>query len=128
MGLGAWLAAKTEAKHFQVEEARERREVREMPHAEEEEIYEIFGNYGIPRANVGPIVEALKKDEDMWVKVCDDVGERGVRWMLTGLVYDGFRITACTAGAVTSVDFGAGHGVDVFAWGADSYDTVLCVQ
>jgi hypothetical protein len=84
MGLGAWLAAKTEAKHFQVEEARERREVREMPGAEEEEIYEIFGNYGIPRANVGPIVEALKKDEDMWVKVCDDVGERGVRWMLTG--------------------------------------------
>ncbi|KAF2029545.1 DUF125-domain-containing protein [Setomelanomma holmii] len=72
MGLGAWLAAKTEATHFEVEEARERREVREMPGAEEEEIYEVFGKYSIPRANVSPIVEALKKDEDMWVKFMMD--------------------------------------------------------
>lgn len=69
MGLGAWLAAKTEAKHYQTEEAREKREVREVPQAEEEEVYEIFDKYRIPRASVGPIVECLKKDEEMWVQV-----------------------------------------------------------
>lgn len=69
MGLGAWLAAKTEEKHYLVEEAREKHEVRNMPQAEEEEIYEIFYQYGIPRASVEPLVECLKKDEEMWVKV-----------------------------------------------------------
>lgn len=69
MGLGAWLAADTEAKHYAVEEARERREVRDMPEAEEEEIYEIFEGYGLSRESVTPLVDGLRKDEDMWVKV-----------------------------------------------------------
>lgn len=72
MGLGAWLAAKTEEKHYLVEEAREKHEVRNMPQAEEEEIYEIFYQYGIPRASVEPLVECLKKDEEMWVKFMMD--------------------------------------------------------
>lgn len=70
MGLGAWLAAKTEAKHYEVEERRERREVRETPEAEEDEIYEIFAKYGIGREKAVGIVEELRSDEDMWVKVC----------------------------------------------------------
>lgn len=69
MGLGAWLATMTERKHYQVEEARERREIREMPEAEEEEIYEIFDTYGIAREVVTPLVQHLKGNEDMWVKV-----------------------------------------------------------
>jgi ABC-type molybdate transport system ATPase subunit len=69
MGLGAWLAAKTEAKHYEVEEARERQEVINVPEAEEEEIYAIFSKYGIDKAHVLDIVTALKKDEEMWVKV-----------------------------------------------------------
>jgi len=69
MGLGAWLAAMTERKHYEVEEERERREVREMPQAEEEEVYEIFDTYGIAREAVAPLVEHLKGNEDMWVKV-----------------------------------------------------------
>ncbi|KAH7093388.1 Ccc1 family [Paraphoma chrysanthemicola] len=72
MGLGAWLAAKTEAKHYHVEEERERREVREMPEAEEEEIYAIFDKYGVSRGSVVSVVEALKKDEDMWVQFMMD--------------------------------------------------------
>ena len=70
MGLGAWLAAKTEASHYEVEERRERREVRETPEVEEDEIYEIFAKYGIGREKVVGIVEDLRADEDMWVKVC----------------------------------------------------------
>jgi hypothetical protein len=69
MGLGAWLAAKTEAKHYEVEEARERQEVINVPEAEEEEIYAIFSKYGLDRAHVSGMVDVLKKDEDMWVKV-----------------------------------------------------------
>lgn len=69
MGLGAWLAATTEKKHFQVEEERERREVHDCPEAEEEEIYEIFDTYGIGRDAVTPLVEHLKGNEDMWIKV-----------------------------------------------------------
>lgn len=69
MGLGAWLAAETERKHYEVEEAREMREVQEVPHKEEEEIYEIFEEYSIPRAAAKGVVEALKVNEDMWVKV-----------------------------------------------------------
>jgi len=69
MGLGAWLAAETERKHYHVEEDRERREVQTMPQAEEEEIYEIFDVYGIARDAVVPLVTHLKANEDMWVKV-----------------------------------------------------------
>ena len=69
MGLGAWLAAMTDRKHYEVEEERERREIREMPEAEEEEIFEIFDTYGIAREAVVPLVQHLKGNEDMWVKV-----------------------------------------------------------
>ena len=70
MGLGAWLAAETERKHYEVEEAREKREVRDVPKKEEEEIYEIFDQYAIGRSAAKGVVDALKENEDMWVKVC----------------------------------------------------------
>lgn len=72
MGLGAYLAAKTEAKTYEVEELRERREVEEMPEAEEEEIYEIFDEYNLSRETVRPLVESLRQDKDMWVKFMMD--------------------------------------------------------
>ena len=75
MGLGAWLAAKTEEKHYYVEEEREKREVAEVPLAEEEEIYIIFTKYGIERATVAPIVKHLRSNEDMWVKVFMSIGQ-----------------------------------------------------
>jgi hypothetical protein len=40
-----------------------------VPEAEEAEIYAIFSKYGIDKAHVSDIVTALKKDEEMWVKV-----------------------------------------------------------
>ena len=70
MGLGGYLAAVTERKHYEVEEARETREVEEEPEAEEEEIYEIFAAYNMSRATILPVVESLKADKEMWVKVC----------------------------------------------------------
>jgi len=70
MGLGAYLASVTERKHYQVEQAREWREVRECPAEEEEEIYDIFLRYGISRVASAGVVEGLKANEDMWVQVC----------------------------------------------------------
>jgi len=72
MGLGAYLAAVTEKKHYEVEELRERAEVKEKPKAEEDEIYEIFEQYGIARSASKGVVEGLKKDEDMWVQFMMD--------------------------------------------------------
>lgn len=69
MGLGAFLAGLTDRKHYQVEEAREWKEVRECPKAEEEEIYDLLGAYGIGREACVGVVESLKHNEDMWVKV-----------------------------------------------------------
>jgi vacuolar iron transporter family protein len=69
MGIGALLASMTDRKHYQVEEARERQEVKEKPAAEEDEIYEIFEKYGIERNESRGIVEGLKANEDMWVQV-----------------------------------------------------------
>src|SRR5579862_7669550 len=38
MGLGGYLAARTDAEHYQSERARELRETREVPHIEEAEV------------------------------------------------------------------------------------------
>ncbi|KAK3116951.1 Protein ccc1 [Teratosphaeriaceae sp. CCFEE 6253] len=72
MGLGAYLAAVTEMKHYEVEELRERAEVKEKPKAEEEEIYEIFEQYGIARTQSKGVVEGLKANEDMWIRFMMD--------------------------------------------------------
>jgi VIT1/CCC1 family predicted Fe2+/Mn2+ transporter len=67
MGLGAYLACLTDAKHYKVEEQRERREVVECPLAEEEEIYEILAEYHISRAASKPVVDGLKANPEAWV-------------------------------------------------------------
>lgn len=72
MGLGAYLAAVTDKKHWEVEEKRERREVAECPQAEEEEIYEIFETYGISREECRGVVTGLRANEDMWVQFMMD--------------------------------------------------------
>jgi len=69
MGLGAYLAAVTERDHYDAELKREWQEVRERPADEMEEIYEIIGNYGVSREATKPLVEALQRNPDMWIKV-----------------------------------------------------------
>ncbi|KAF2170121.1 hypothetical protein M409DRAFT_36014 [Zasmidium cellare ATCC 36951] len=72
MGLGAYLAAVTERKHYEVEECREWIEVRECPQAEEQEIFEIFDRYGISRQASKGVVDGLKVNEEMWVQFMMD--------------------------------------------------------
>lgn len=92
MGIGAVLASLNEKTHYAVEQARERREVKEEPEVEAEEIYEIFWQYGIGRPAARGVVEALKVDEDKWVKVNFVCRRHVVLHTLTACaVHDGFR-------------------------------------
>ena len=67
MGLGGYLAAKGDAEHYASEKKREEREIVERTHDEEEEIYEIFGQYSVDRASAAPVLHALKQTLTAWV-------------------------------------------------------------
>src|SRR5579871_4760790 len=47
MGLGGYLAARTDAQHYAAEYAREVRETVEVPHIERAEVEEIFKGHGM---------------------------------------------------------------------------------
>ncbi|WP_263367496.1 VIT1/CCC1 transporter family protein [Edaphobacter bradus] len=67
MGLGGYLAARGDAEHYVSEKQREEREIIDRTHDEEQEIYEIFEQYSVPRANAAPVLEALKQNPTAWV-------------------------------------------------------------
>src|SRR5467141_5346066 len=47
MGLGGYLAAKSDAEHYAKEREREKREVKEIPEEEMREVAEVFRKYGL---------------------------------------------------------------------------------
>jgi VIT1/CCC1 family predicted Fe2+/Mn2+ transporter len=67
MGLGGYLAAQGDAEHYASERQREEREIVERTLDEEEEIYEIFEQYGVERSESRPVLEALKRRPKAWV-------------------------------------------------------------
>lgn len=92
MGLGAFLASMTDRKHFEVEQARERREVKDSPREEEDEIYEIFEKYGIQRNESKGVVDGLKSNEETWVQVSPSIYVvSAYRTLTLSTVHDGFR-------------------------------------
>jgi vacuolar iron transporter family protein len=68
MGLGGYLAAKSEADSYQSELARERREVKEVPNAEVAEVRKIFSGYGMRGEALDAAVAAICSDQNAWVK------------------------------------------------------------
>lgn len=66
MGLGGYLAAKSDAEHFVSERAREEREIETMPEVEEEEVREIFETYGLTAEQCAPVVAALRQNPQAW--------------------------------------------------------------
>jgi VIT1/CCC1 family predicted Fe2+/Mn2+ transporter len=68
MGLGGYLAAKSDAEHYDAERRREDMEVREKPEAEAEEVADVFKSYGVTTEESRPIVDALRKRPDSWVE------------------------------------------------------------
>ena len=73
MGLGAYLAALTDRKHYDVELERERRQVLNSADQEDKEMYRLFADYGLGREVVEPLARQLRGDPGMWVKVCASV-------------------------------------------------------
>lgn len=67
MGLGGYLAGKTEQDHYNAELKREQWEVDNMPEREKEEVQEIFANMGMSEATQLLIVEEMSKDKAKWV-------------------------------------------------------------
>jgi VIT1/CCC1 family predicted Fe2+/Mn2+ transporter len=67
MGLGGYLAAKSDAEHYAKEHEREKREVVEIPEEEMREVAEVFHSYGLSKEESAPIVEALAKHPKKWV-------------------------------------------------------------
>lgn len=67
MGLGGFLAGKTEQEHYQNELRREYEEVELYPEKEIEEVKEVFADYGLSEDQQETIARALAKDKDKWV-------------------------------------------------------------
>ena len=67
MGLGGYLAARTDAEHYATERATEVRETVEMPERETEEVAVVFRSYGLPEETVATVVKAISSDQNRWV-------------------------------------------------------------
>jgi VIT1/CCC1 family predicted Fe2+/Mn2+ transporter len=67
MGLGGYLAAQSEAEHYNAERQREVTEVTEKPEAEVTETAEVFRSYGVTEEESRPIVDALRTRPEAWV-------------------------------------------------------------
>ena len=67
MGLGGYLAARSDAEHYGSERIREEREVVEKPDAEKREVADVFESYGLTAAQSAPIIEALSRNPKAWV-------------------------------------------------------------
>lgn len=68
MGLGGYLAGKTEIEHYDSELKREYDEVERLPEREKEEVKEVFAEYGLSLQSQNLIVEELTKDKTKWVE------------------------------------------------------------
>ncbi|HEU4753270.1 MAG TPA: VIT1/CCC1 transporter family protein, partial [Armatimonadota bacterium] len=67
MGLGGYLAARSDAEHYTSERAREEWEVREKPHAERAEVSQILQSYGLTEEEAEPVIRALASRPEAWV-------------------------------------------------------------
>jgi VIT1/CCC1 family predicted Fe2+/Mn2+ transporter len=66
MGLGGYLAGKTEQEHYASELKREYDEIEELPHVEREEVRVFFEGLGLSRHLQEEATEELIKDKDRW--------------------------------------------------------------
>jgi vacuolar iron transporter family protein len=67
MGLGGYLAARTDQEHYASERAREMRETVELRDVEIEEVADVFRHYGLAEEQLHPVVDAICSDQTRWV-------------------------------------------------------------
>ncbi len=67
MGLGGYLAAKSDAEHYVSEQSREQREVVERAEDEVAEVEAVFAEYGLEPAEIAPVIQAFRNRPKAWV-------------------------------------------------------------
>ncbi|KAI9312638.1 VIT family-domain-containing protein [Dichotomocladium elegans] len=67
MGLGGYLAARSDADHYATEREREEREVELYPNEEEEEIVELLEPYGLDRESIEPMFVKFRQNTQKFV-------------------------------------------------------------
>jgi vacuolar iron transporter family protein len=67
MGLGGYMAAKSDIEHYLSETAREEAEVRDKADIEGAEVALVFQSYGLTAEESKPLVDALRKRPQAWV-------------------------------------------------------------
>ena len=81
MGLGGFLAARTDQEHYQSELEREVRESREIPVEEAAEVARVFEGWGLSARQIEPIVAAITSDEkrETLLRTLDELFATGLR-------------------------------------------------
>lgn len=67
MGLGGYMAGRSDAEHYAREHGREAMEIAQKPEAEEREVAEIFHGYGLTDEEIAPVLKGLKDRPGAWV-------------------------------------------------------------
>jgi len=67
MGLGGYLAARTDRDHYESERRREIYETERLPDTEREEVADVFRGYGMAEEAITPVVTAISADQKRWV-------------------------------------------------------------
>ena len=67
MGLGGYLAARSDAEHYASERLREEQEIITLPEVEAQEVREIFQSYGLTNEESASVVESLRQRPQDWV-------------------------------------------------------------
>jgi len=67
MGLGGFLAGRTDEDHYNSELKREYEEVERVPQQEKQEVMEVFADFGLSLHLQQEIANELEKDKDKWV-------------------------------------------------------------
>jgi VIT1/CCC1 family predicted Fe2+/Mn2+ transporter len=67
MGLGGYLAARSDAEHYASEYRREEREIVEKEDLERQEVAEILTTYGLTAEEALPVVDALSRRPEQWI-------------------------------------------------------------
>jgi VIT1/CCC1 family predicted Fe2+/Mn2+ transporter len=67
MGLGGYLAARSDAEHYASERRREEEEIVTLPEVEAKEVQDIFKTYGLTETESASVVEALRQRPQDWV-------------------------------------------------------------
>jgi len=67
MGLGGYLAAKSDRDHYYNEREREAQEIIDIPEEERKEVRNVFHAYGLNDEQIAPILTAFEKQPQQWI-------------------------------------------------------------